>query len=190
MSIRPSSLVVSASLDAIILDDHVTTRGTAVPMIERTGDKEGKLLTLFFEQGPLDKHADIQVDLDLQPIVVRFKPAPIKTILRAFKPPEDRELKELQKAVARRLLFFTEQTRIGLQHKLTTHTTLDLKVNINAPAVIIPHEQGTIGIDLGQFTVKSELVDPARRAAVLATTRRLDESEMQELKCDLFLLLP
>ena len=71
----------------------------------------------------------------------------------------DYSFRFLQKKVAKKLMMFTEQTRLGLQHRIAVHPTLDLSIQIDAPAILVPCTAGLIGVHLGKTIIRYEQSD-------------------------------
>jgi vacuolar protein sorting-associated protein 13A/C len=142
------------------VDDKIT-RDNQFPHIV-SAKQDSHLLKLIFEQNPLDKHADIAVDLAITPLDIVVNKSCLERIGQFFAPPEDVQLEEIKAKAVESVNALSALTRAQLEDALQSHKTVDLKVNIQAPNIIIPQDPTSpksplLVLDLGHLNVKTDL---------------------------------
>ncbi|KAI9273340.1 hypothetical protein EDC94DRAFT_192131 [Helicostylum pulchrum] len=123
--------------------------------------------TATFEHKPLDGRADNAVALFMRNIDIVYNPRVIHEIVDFFTPPETSadSINALIEVAGDTLEDFKNQTRASLEFALDQHTTFDLRVDMDAPVIIIPedcssiHSRGIV-IDAGHINVESNLAPP------------------------------
>jgi vacuolar protein sorting-associated protein 13A/C len=98
--------------------------------------------TVTFEHKPLDGRADNAVALFMRNIDIVYNPLVIHEIVDFFKPPETSadSINALIEVAGDTLEDIKNQTRASLEFALDQHTTFDLRVDMDAPVIIIPEE--------------------------------------------------
>lgn len=98
--------------------------------------------TIAFEHKPLDERADNAVALFMRNIDIVYNPYVIHSIVEFFTPPETSadSINALIEVAGDTLEDFKNQTRASLEFALDQHTTFDLRVDMDAPVIIIPEE--------------------------------------------------
>ncbi len=184
---RPDSLLSNLSLGGLRAYDG-TTKGNLYSQVVKVKDAANDVgqaphadedvpsppmdgssfFELEFEQNPLDGSADSALKVKLKAIEVVYNPQFIVGVTQFFKPPE-RHLESigvLMESAGATVEGFRQQTRAGLEFALEEHKTIDAKLDLQAPLIIIP-ESVTVEnamcmiLDAGHVHLKSELVDKA-----------------------------
>ncbi|KAH8819973.1 hypothetical protein F5884DRAFT_32326 [Xylogone sp. PMI_703] len=182
---RPESLLTEISLGGLRLNDG-TTPDSLFPQIVSVKDApnfaDKKLLENgpsdegdekfdpFFwfqlEKNPLDGASDLAISGKLKPLEIIWNPYFIVGITRFFKPPERHmeSIGALMETAGATVEGLRQQTRAGLQFALEEHKTINAKLDLQAPLIIVPEsvtiKQTTcIILDAGHISVNSELVD-------------------------------
>lgn len=142
-----SSLSARISLEGMECSDG-TTAGTIYPHLikaKKHSDGGVDFFTLTFEHQPLDERADNCINIRMLPLQVVYNPVAIKSIISFFTVPaskssafSDGQISALRAAAMGTFQGITTQTRLGLEHAIEDHKTLDLKVDIDAPIFIFP----------------------------------------------------
>lgn len=98
--------------------------------------------TVTFEHKPLDGRADNAVALFMRNIDIVYNPRIIHEIVDFFTPPETSadSINALIEVAGDTLEDFKNQTRASLEFALDQHTTFDLRVDMDAPVIIIPEQ--------------------------------------------------
>jgi len=96
--------------------------------------------SVIFEKHPLDGRADNAITVKMHHLEIIYNPEIIKDIMRFFKPPETNmeTVNALIEVAGNTLEGLKKQTRAGLEYALESHTTLDLRVDMDAPIIIVP----------------------------------------------------
>ncbi|XP_074527415.1 intermembrane lipid transfer protein VPS13A isoform X2 [Halichoeres trimaculatus] len=120
------------------------------------------LLCILFEINPLDESADQRLHVESQPLEIIYDAITVNSMSQFFMPPDDLQLDELTNATLMKLEQFRDRTATGLMYVIETQKVLDLKVNLMASYVIIPHTgfydgtQNILLLDLGHFQMSSQ----------------------------------
>lgn len=154
---------------------------------------EGQQLEPFFqvsfENNPLDGSADTALSAKLRSMTIFHNPKFIEDIARFFKPPKTHldTVGMIMSAAESTLEGLTTQTRIGLQYALEEHKTLNCKLDLQAPLIIIPLDPSDWSspvavLDAGHISVISDLADPNLIESVKnADATSYDETEWKKL---------
>jgi len=222
---RPDSLLANMSLGALRVYDG-TTPGSLFPQIVRVkadnyhrGDL-GRIQELddtgyvaeseddscsdaffeaSFEQNPLDESADSAVTIKLKSMEIIYNPKFIEEIVKFFKPPERHmeSISALMESAGATVEAVRQQTRAGLEFALEEHKTLNAKLDLRAPLIIIPEslivkETNCLIIDAGHVSLTSDLVskDDVREIQTKQNTQYTDEDykKLESLMYDKFIL--
>lgn len=222
---RPDSLLANMSLGALRVYDG-TTPGSLFPQIvrvktdnNRPGDS-GRIQELddtgyvaeleedtgneaffqaSFEQNPLDESADSAVTIKLKSMEIIYNPKFIEEIVKFFKPPERHmeSISALMESAGATVEAVRQQTRAGLEFALEEHKTLNAKLDLRAPLIIIPEsltvkETNCLIIDAGHVSLTSDLVskDAVREIQAKQNTQYTDDDyqKLESLMYDKFIL--
>ena len=203
---RPDSMLAHIGLEGLRVYDG-TTDGTLFPQmvsvknassipdekrIEELDDESkdetqargvsaDPFFDLEFEQNPLDGRANSALTVKLQSMEVIYNPQFIVEIAKFFKPPERHmeSIGALMETAGATVEEFRQQTRAGLEFALEEHKTIDAKLDLQAPLIIIPGSVTTqrascLILDAGHISMNSELVEPA-------TIRNVQSKQKQQL---------
>ena len=180
---RPDSFLADVSLGGLRVNDG-TTANSLYPQIVRVKDSSvpqdmqlidtsisednsiDPFFQLQFEQNPLDGKADLAVTAKLKSMEIIYNPNFIVEIVRFFKPPQRHmdSVYALIDTAGATVDSLRQQTRAGLEFALEEHKTIDAKLSLQAPLIIIPEDIETerstyLILDAGHISVNSELVD-------------------------------
>lgn len=219
---RPDSFLADASLGGLRVNDG-TTKDSLFPQIVRVKDapkvpptkriqelddnlKEGgqsftadHFFKLQFEMNPLDESADLAVTAKLKSMEVIYNPNFVVEIFRFFKPPERHmeSIGALMESAGASVEAIRQQTRAGLEFALEEHKTINAKLDLQAPLIIIPESVATkdtmcLIVDAGHMSINSELVDKATLTEIQFKQRQSftdeDYKRLEGLMYDKFLL--
>ncbi|CAK7273224.1 Vacuolar protein sorting-associated protein 13 [Sporothrix epigloea] len=187
---RPDSFLLDLGLGGLRVNDG-TTADSLFPEVVRVKDapdimsRRKKRLsvselentqvstdveTSFFwfqvEQNPLDGEGDIAVRAKLKPLEIVWNPNLVIGVWQFFKPPERHmeSITALMESAGATVEGLREQTRAGLEFALEEHKTINAKLDLQAPLIIVPqtvtsHKSACLILDAGHISVNSELVD-------------------------------
>ncbi|CEG72298.1 hypothetical protein RMATCC62417_07879 [Rhizopus microsporus] len=135
-----------------------------------TGVVKDPFFTATFEYKPLDNRADNAAALYMRNIDIIYNPEIIRELIVFFTPPETSadSINALIEVAGDTFEGIKKQTRASLEYALEQHTTFDLKVDMDAPVIIIPENCTStscraIVIDAGHINVESNLSSPETR---------------------------
>ncbi|KAI9675485.1 MAG: hypothetical protein M1829_003289 [Trizodia sp. TS-e1964] len=154
---------------------------------------------LQFEQRPLDESADSAITIKLKSMEIIYNPNLIVEIARFFKPPE-RHLESigaLMESASATVEGIRKQTRAGLEFALEEHKTINAKLDLQAPLIIIPdnvtsENANCLILDAGHVSLSSELVEKTTMKEIQAKQKKQyseqDYTQLEGLMYDKFLL--
>ncbi|KAK8078326.1 Vacuolar protein sorting-associated protein 13 [Apiospora saccharicola] len=161
--------------DSVLVDFKEIVRVKDAPELGRQkrlsiGDLENTEHETFFdvsvEQNPLDGQGDIAVTAKLKPLEIIWNPNFVIGIVDFFKPPERHmeSITALMETAGATVEGLRQQTRAGLEFALEEHKTINAKLDLQAPLIIVPQsitvkESTCLILDAGHISVSSELVD-------------------------------
>lgn len=118
-----------------------------------------------FEQNPLDESADSAVTMKMRSMEIIYNPRFIEEIYKFFKPPERHmeSIGALMESAGATVEGIRQQTRAGLEFALEEHKTLNAKLDLQAPLIIIPESctekmTNCLILDAGHVSITSDLV--------------------------------
>ncbi|KAG9302115.1 hypothetical protein G9A89_020549 [Geosiphon pyriformis] len=120
---------------------------------------------LIFESNPLDGRADNALSMRMRPLEIVYNQNAIDSVIEFFKPPEQQleSISTLIEAAGDTIEGIRAQTRAGLEYALEEHKTIDVKIDMKAPIIIIPEsctrkDAHVVVLDSGHIRVASNLV--------------------------------
>lgn len=139
-------------------------RRMSIAELEQTTDEA--FFQFQLEQNPLDGQGDIALTTKLKPLEIIWNPNVVLGVVGFFRPP-DRHMESINallETAGATVEGLREQTRAGLEFALEEHKTVNAKLDLQAPLIIIPEsitsQRSTcIILDAGHISVNSELVD-------------------------------
>ncbi|KAI1434010.1 vacuolar protein sorting-associated protein 13 [Xylaria sp. CBS 124048] len=154
---------------------------------------------LQVEQNPLDGQGDFAVTAKLKPLEIVWNPNFVLGIVDFFKPPERHmeSITALMESAGATVEGLRQQTRSGLVFALEEHKTINAKLDLQAPLIIIPHSIKTknstcLILDAGHISLNSELVDKGTLKQVQDKQRQKysdeDFKQLESLMYDRFLV--
>jgi len=123
--------------------------GTAGALSELGNEMKGQTDAIndpFFvmevEHNPLDGRADNALSVRMRHLEIIYHKGYVEAVVQFFRPPESQleSITALIDAAGQTLDGIRKETRAGLEYALDNHKTVDIKVDMNAPIIIIPME--------------------------------------------------
>jgi vacuolar protein sorting-associated protein 13A/C len=147
------------------------------------------------ELDPLDGRADYCVGVRMRPLEVVFNPVAIRAVIGFFTQAKDsnkvgfsdEQMSALRGMAMGKLQGVGVGTRMGLEHAIEEHKTLDLKIDIDAPIFVFPEncidpKSIVVVLDAGHFLVESQLADKEVLKEIAAKKGEVfNESDMGRL---------
>ncbi|MBW0469311.1 hypothetical protein O181_009026, partial [Austropuccinia psidii MF-1] len=145
---------------------------------------------LKLEHKPLDERADNAVILTMKHMEIIYHPGYVEDVVNFFQPPASQleSVGALINVASETLEGIRQDTRAGFVFALQTHKTVDIKVDINAPIIIIPqdvtlHDCQHIILDAGHISVFSNLVPPEHLKSIkFKQNRRYSDVDFMQLE--------
>lgn len=180
---RPDSFLADISLGGFRVNDGTTadslfkeivrvkdapeaSKQKRLSMADLEQSKQTSFFDLQVEQNPLDGQGDFAVTAKLKPLEIVWNPNFVVGIVDFFKPPERHmeSITALMETAGATVEGLRQQTRAGLEFALEEHKTINAKLDLQAPLIIIPqsittHRSTCLILDAGHISVNSELVD-------------------------------
>ncbi|OSD03423.1 vacuolar protein sorting-associated protein 13 [Trametes coccinea BRFM310] len=181
---RQDNFETSLSLGGFAIRDG-TTQNTAYPLIVHVQEKRSQseivktlpveepgvlpelqdpFFFLKFEQNPLDGRADSALSVRMRYMEIVYHKGYVEAIYKFLKPPASQleSVEALLDVASQTLEGLRKETRIGLEYALQTHKTVDVKMDLNAPIIIVPEDVTTtkgkhLVVDAGHISIGSEL---------------------------------
>ncbi|KAI8957626.1 vacuolar protein sorting-associated protein 13 [Daldinia sp. FL1419] len=180
---RPDSVLANVSLGGFRVNDGTTPeslfkeivrvkdapdisskRRLSITELEKS--RQETFFDLQVEQNPLDGQSDFAVTAKLKPLEIVWNPNFVVGVVDFFKPPERHmeSITALMETAGATVEGLRQQTRAGLEFALEEHKTINAKLDLQAPLIIIPQSIKTarstcLILDAGHISVNSELVD-------------------------------
>ncbi|CAL3963394.1 unnamed protein product [Diplocarpon coronariae] len=214
---RPESFLADVSLNGLRVNDGTTPDSLFTQIVRvkdapdiptqklqlDSGDISEEPVNPFFqfqfEKNPLDGSSDLALTGKLKPLEIIWNPLFLVGIIEFFKPPERHmeSVGALMESAGATVESLRQQTRAGLEFALEEHKTLNAKLDLQAPLVIVPESITTrsttcLILDAGHISVNSQLVDPKTMKDVQAKQRQSytdeDFKRLESLMYDKFLV--
>lgn len=146
------------------LSSSVLPEVTVDDCIDHDKDDTDTFFGLSYEHNPLDGNADSNLLIKMKSITVFYNTYFIENVVRFFQPPKSHSdtIGALLNAAGATVEEFRDLTRMGLEYALQEHKTLNLKLDIQAPLIIIPLDVTNVSspcavLDAGHISVVSYL---------------------------------
>ncbi|KAI9867788.1 MAG: hypothetical protein M1813_007610 [Trichoglossum hirsutum] len=160
--VKDAPVIGDERIEELYDDDDDDARGDG--QVEK--EEDDPFFQLQFEQKPLDESADSAVTVKLKSMEVIYNPRFIVEIVKFFKPPERHmeSIGALMETAGATVEAVRRQTRAGLEFALEEHKTVNAKLDLQAPLIIIPESitddnSNCLIADAGHVSLVSELVD-------------------------------
>ncbi|WVQ82769.1 hypothetical protein IAT38_004901 [Cryptococcus sp. DSM 104549] len=142
------------------------------------------------EHNPLDGRADNAVTVKMRHLEIIYHRGYVEAVVQFFKPPASQleSIGALLDAAGQTLDGIRKDTRAGLEYALEQHKTVDLRVDMNAPIIIIPMDVKvkqcqTLVLDAGHISVGSRLADKEQLKEVQSKRgRQYSEDDYKQLE--------
>lgn len=188
---RPTSFLANVSLQQLRVDDKtgsslyeqvVTVKSFGEDAAAEEPDKtnhqaldssskpviatdEDAFFWVSVENNPLDESADTKLCVKLKSMTVFYNALFVESIAKFFKPPKTHleTIGAIMNAAGATVEGLRDQTRIGLEYALQEHKTVNLKMDVQAPLIVVPLDVTTWNspcaiLDAGHISVSSDLV--------------------------------
>lgn len=142
------------------------------------------------EQNPLDGHADTALKVRMRHLEIIYHKGYVEAVVAFFKPPASQleSISALLDAAGQTLDGIRKETRAGLEYALEQHKTVDIRVDMNAPIIIIPmdimaKDSQALVLDAGHIAVESKLADQDQLKEVQSKRgRQYNDDDFRQLE--------
>ncbi|CDK24504.1 unnamed protein product [Kuraishia capsulata CBS 1993] len=199
---RPDSFVASFQLHEFRVEDgtentlykhtvsvkplHYNMHGDSQQSGNSEEDKP--FFDLTFEKNPLDGSADSALNVSLTSTTIFHNPKFIEEVFLFFRPPRIHSdtIGMIMNAAESTIEGFTQQTRLGLQYAIEEHKTINCKMDLQAPLIIVPLDPTNWSspvaiLDAGHIKVASDLADPKTIEEIEALTTQSGSENLEKL---------
>lgn len=181
---RPHNFEASVSLNGLRVFDSTTKNSLYPQIVHVKTDNEASddvlkasasqeaeresdpFFFVKFENNPLDERADTALTIRMRHMEIIYHRGYVEAVYKFFKPPASQleSVEALLDVASQTIEGLRKETRAGLEYALQTHKTVDIRVDMNAPIIIIPEDVTTndckhLIIDAGHIAIESDLVD-------------------------------
>lgn len=156
------------------------------------GLEEGQdpFFMMELEQNPLDGRADNALTVRMRHLEIIYHRGYVEAVVKFLRPPASQleSINALLDAAGQTLDGIRKETRAGLEYALEQHKTVDLKVDMNAPIIIIPMDVTvekcqTLVLDAGHIAVESKLADKTQLQDVQSKRgRQYNDDDFKQLE--------
>lgn len=147
---------------------HLHAPSVASASSESSAPSSEPFFRFSFENNPLDGSADSKLVAELKSMTIFYNYRFADEVVTFFRPPEIHldTVGAIMNAAEATMEGLTAQTRIGLQYALEEHKTINVKLDLQAPLIVVPLEPSNwkspvAVLDAGHINVHSHLVDQA-----------------------------
>lgn len=204
---RPDSLLTDFQIEEFRIEDG--TKATLYKHIvsvkhytegfggEKPDNDKDPFFRISFEQNPLDGSADSKLLGKLKSMTIFYNPKFIEEVVNFFRPPKIHldTVGAIMNAAEATVEGLTAQTRIGLQYALEERKTINVKLDLQAPLIILPLEpnnwKSPVAIlDAGHISVISKLVEKSKIEEIKGKTSYSEDDwkQLNTLMYDTFVL--
>jgi vacuolar protein sorting-associated protein 13A/C len=164
---------------------------------EQMQEIEDPFLYVKLENNPLDERADTGLTVRMRYMEIVYHRGYVEAIYRFLKPPESQleSVGALLNAAGETLEGLRKETRAGLEYALQQHKTIDVKMDLQAPIIIIPEDVSArqcqhMILDAGHISIESQLVPKETMREIDAKKKRQytddDYTQLESLMYDRF----
>lgn len=159
-------------------------------MIKNDEGEADPFFVMEVEQNPLDGHADNVVKVRMRHLEIIYHKGYVEAVVAFFKPPASQleSISALLDAAGQTLDGIRKETRAGLEFALEQHKTVDIRVDMNAPIIIIPmdvrrKDSQALVLDAGHIAVESKLADQDKLKEVQSKRgRQYSDEDFRQLE--------
>lgn len=138
---------------------------TSTKQSQETTFLDNPFFQVSFEHNPLDESADSELIAKLSSMTIFHNTRFLESLHKFFKPPKAHldTIGTIMNAAESTIQDFTKQTKIGLQYAFEEHKTMNCKMDLQAPLIILPMDptkwDSPVGIlDAGHISIISDII--------------------------------
>lgn len=177
-----------------VKDAPLAGKRKSLSLKELENDTEEPFFEFEIEQNPIEREGDFALLGKLKPLEIVWNPNFVVGIVDFFRPPERHmeSITALMESAGATVEGIREQTRAGLEFALEEHKTVNAKLDLQAPLIIVPvsitTENSTcLIVDAGHIHVNSELVDDKTMKEIQSKQRQsYSEADFKRLESAMY----
>ncbi|KAH3685434.1 hypothetical protein WICPIJ_003592 [Wickerhamomyces pijperi] len=165
--------------------------------LHQNGKPQQPFFQVSFENSPLDGSADSELIAKLKSMTIFYHVHLVNEIIRFFSPPKIHleTINAIMSAAEATVEGLTTQTRMGLESIWENHQTINAKLDLHAPLIILPLDPTSWSspcavIDAGHIGLVSDLADKVKSEEIRklspAEYAKIDVHELNQLMYDKF----
>lgn len=199
---RPDSFLADFTLQELKVEDgsekslykHIVSVKPPHPNSEDyDGNDDEPFFRVSFENNPLDGSADSSLTAKLRSVTVYYHVSFINEIIKFFSLPASDHLNTILDAAEATVEGIAAQTRMGLEAIWEEHKTMNTKLDMQAPLILLPLDPTSWNspcaiIDSGHISVISDLADKDKTNEIKNLSpeeyAKIDKNELTELMYD------
>ena len=166
------------------------TGGAIAEISDGLDEDADPFFVMEVEHNPLDGHAENAVTVKMRHLEIIYHRMYVEAVFDFFKPPASQleSITALLDAAGQTLDGIKNETRAGLEYALEQHKTIDIRVDMNAPIIIIPldikvKDSQALVLDAGHIAVESKLADQDRLKEVQSKRgRQYSDEDFRQLE--------
>ncbi|CAI5759546.1 unnamed protein product [Candida verbasci] len=174
---RPDSMLSNFQIEEFRVEDgtgetlykHIVSVKQAILDSNKPKTNEEPFFQISFEKNPLDGSADSKLLGKLKSMTIFYNPKFVEEVIKFFTPPKIHldTIGAIMNAAEATVEGLTTQTRLGLEYALEEHKTVNLKLDLQAPLIIMPLDPKSFKspvaiLDAGRLSVVSDLVEKSK----------------------------
>ncbi|CCH41516.1 Vacuolar protein sorting-associated protein [Wickerhamomyces ciferrii] len=202
---RPDSFLTNFSLQELKVEDgtestlykHVVSVKPLNTELETNQNNDEPFFQVSFEKNPLDGSADSALLAKLKSMTIFYHVHFINEIIKFFTPPKDHldTINAILNAAEATMEGITSQTRMGLEAIWEEHKTINAKLDLQAPLIILPLDANSWSspcavVDAGHISLVSDLADKDKTNNIKNLSQeeyeKIDITELNRLMYDKF----
>ncbi|CEP23102.1 Vacuolar protein sorting-associated protein 13 AltName: Full=Suppression of the onset of impotence protein 1; AltName: Full=Vacuolar protein-targeting protein 2 [Cyberlindnera jadinii] len=201
---RPDSFLSNFTLQEFKIEDgtETTLYKNLVSVKPFNSDVDAEVVSdpffrASFENNPLDQSADSSLSVKLRSMTIFYHVQLINEIIKFFTPPKDHlhTINAIMEQAEATVHGLTAQTRMGLEAIWEDHKTMNTKLDLQAPLIILPLDPSSWSspcaiIDAGHISVLSDLADKDKAKEIKDLSpeefAKIDVEELKTLMYDRF----
>ncbi|KAI5955057.1 VPS13 [Candida jiufengensis] len=172
---RPESFLASFQMSEFKVEDGTNSSiyKHLISVKEASDDEATKSHDPFFqvsyEQNPIDGSADSELLGRLKSMTIFYNPRFVENLMQFFTPPKIHldTVGAIMNAAESTVEGLTSQTRMGLEYALEEHKTVNVKLDLQAPLIIMPLDPSSYKspvaiLDAGHLSIVSDLIEKSK----------------------------
>lgn len=137
--IRVDSMIARVGVRSFEVEDRFTRRSAFPKIISSMDQRNDDLLTLVFENNPIDQHANADLSLSMQPLHIVINRYCLERIGQFFTPPKEvsKVANQIKQRASKGANVISTLTRAQLEDAVKSHKTIALDIRIKVCSLLL-----------------------------------------------------